>query len=362
MPAIDAIFDELVKRGGSDLHLAVNQPPLARVRGEIVALRDAPISAKELEDMLLELVTPAQRARLAADLDLDLSVPYRDAVRFRASYYVKHSGIAAAFRLVPGRVPSLAELGCPEVVWRLADRRSGLVVIAGPSSNGKTTTMAAMVDHINKTRPCHVLSVESPIEFVHESLRAQITQREVGLHAPTAVTALKSAAREDPDVVVVSELAAAEEIEHAIRLASDGQLVLATFQASGAAATLERLVAAFEPEAQPRVRGLLADSLAGVVVQHLVRGADSKSRVAVHEILVATPPVVALVREGKTEGLADAMKAGAAEGMQTLDAGLERLLGAGKISPEAALDRSIDKEAFARIIARVRPDLVDAAP
>lgn len=362
MPAIDAIFEDLVKRGGSDLHLAVNQPPLARVRGEIVALREAPISAKELEDLLLELVTPAQRARLAADLDLDLAVPFRDVARFRASYYVKHSGIAAAFRLVPGRVPSLAELGCPEVVWRLADRRGGLVIVAGPASNGKTTTMAAMVDHINKTRPCHVVSVESPIEFVHESLRAQITQREVGLHAPTVVTALKSAVREDPDVVVVSELTTAEEIEHAIRLAGEGQLVLATFPASGAAATVERLVAAFEPEAQPRVRGLLADCLAGVVVQHLVRGADSKSRVAVHEILVGTPPVVALVREGKTEGLADAMKAGAAQGMQTLDAGLERLLGAGKISPEAALERSIDKEAFARIIARVRPDLVGVAP
>ncbi|MBX3201074.1 MAG: PilT/PilU family type 4a pilus ATPase [Labilithrix sp.] len=362
MPAIDAIFEDLVKRGGSDLHLAVNQPPLARVRGELVALREAPISAKELEDLLLELVTPAQRARLAADLDLDLSVPFRDVARFRASYYVKHSGIAAAFRLVPGRVPSLAELGCPEVVWRLADRRGGLVVVAGPASNGKTTTMAAMVDHINKTRPCHVVSVESPIEFVHESLRAQITQREVGLHAPTTVTALKSAVREDPDVVVVSELTTAEEIEHAIRLAGDGQLVLVTFPASGAAATLERLVAAFEPEAQPRVRGLLADCLAGVVVQHLVRGADSKSRVAVHEILVGTPPVAALVREGKTEGLADAMKAGAAQGMQTLDAGLERLLGAGKISPEVALERSIDKEAFARIIARVRPDLVGGSP
>ena len=181
MPAIDGIFDELVKRGGSDLHLAVNQPPLARVRGEIVALRDGPITAKELEDMLLELVTPAQRARLAADLDLDLSVSFKDVARFRASYYVKHSGIAAAFRLVPARVPSLAELGCPEVLWRLvSDRRSGLVLVAGPASNGKTTTSAAMIDHINKTRACHVLTLENPIEFLQRDAQSSITQREIG--------------------------------------------------------------------------------------------------------------------------------------------------------------------------------------
>lgn len=359
MPAIDGIFEDLVKRGGSDLHLAANQPPLARVRGEIVPLRDAPISAKELEDLLLELVTPAQRARLAADLDLDLSVAYRDVARFRASYYVKHSGLAAAFRLVPGRVPSLAELGCPEILWRLADRRSGLVVVAGPSSNGKTTTMAAMVDHINKTRPCHVVTIENPIEFVHESLRAQITQREVGVHVPSSVAALKGASRENPDVVVVSELSSADEIEQALRLACDGQLVLATFPASGAAATLERLVNTFESGTQPRIRGLLAECLAGVVVQHLVRATDAKNRVAVHEIAVATPAIVSLVRQGKTEALVDAMKAGAGQGMQTLDAALERLLGAGKITAEAALDRSIDKEALARVVARVRPDLVD---
>ena len=361
MPAIDGLFDDLVKRGGSDLHLAVNQPPLARVRGEIVTLRDSPINSKELEDMLLELVTPAQRARLAADLDLDLSVAYKDLARFRASYYVKHSGIAAAFRLVPARVPSLAELGCPEVLWRLvSERRSGLLLVAGPASNGKTTTAAAMIDHINKTRACHVLTLESPIEFVHESQRAQISQREIGAHAPTLGAALSCAARENPDVVFISELSSAEDIEHALRLASDGMLVLSTFQASGAAATLDRLVTAFPPDAHPRIRGLLADCIAGVVVQHLVRSADAKGRVAVHELLVSNAAIASLVREGKTGSLADALRSGAAQGMQTLDAGLERLLGAGKISPEAAFERAIDKEAFARVVARVKPDLVDA--
>ena len=361
MPAIDAILEELVKRGGSDLHLAVNQPPLARVRGEIVALREVALTAKELEDMLLELVTPAQRARLASELELDLSVSFKDVARFRASYYVKHSGIAAAFRLVPARVPTLAELGCPDVLWRLAERRSGLVLVAGPAANGKTTTSAAMIDHINKTRACHVLTIECPIEFVHESHRAQITQREIGAHAPTLGVALKSAGRENPDVVFVSELTSPEEIELAIRLASDGILVISTFQASGAAATLERLVTAFPPEAHGRIRGLLADCLAGVVVQHLVRAADGKGRVAVHELLVSSSTIAALVREGKSDGVADAMRSGGPLGMQTLDAALERLLLAGKITPEAALERSIDKESFARVVARVKPEVVDAA-
>jgi twitching motility protein PilT len=352
VPAIDAIFEELVKRGGSDLHLAVNQPPLARVRGDIVTLRDAPVSAQELEAMLLELVTPAQRARLAADLDLDLSVSYKDVARFRASYYVKHSGIAAAFRLVPPRVPSLAELGCPDVLRKLADRRGGLVLVAGPASNGKTTTVAAMVDHINKTRGCHVVTLEHPLEFVHEPLRAQITQREIGVHVPTLATALKNVSRENADVVVLSELASADEIEQALGLASDGMLVLATYPASGVVTALDRLLAAFSVETQARIRGLLAECLAGVVVQHLVRPSDSRTRMAVHEILIVTPAIASLLRQGKTSGLAEAMRGGGTSGMQTLDDALERLLVAGKIAPQEAFERSIDKEAFARVVAQ----------
>lgn len=364
MAAIDALLEDLIKRGGSDLHLAVNQPPFARVRGEIITLREGPLTAKELEEMLLELVTPTQRARLAADLDLELSYTYREVARFRASYYVKHSGIAAAIRAVPMRVPSLAELGCPEAISRLAERRSGLVLIAAPSANGKTTTTAAIIDHVNKTRACHVLTIENPIEFVHESARAQITQREIGSHAPTVTVALRYAARENPDVIFVSELGTRDDVELALRLASDGMLVISNFAAGGVAATLERLLSVFEPEALPRARAILAECLAGVVAQHLVRGVDSKSRVAVHEILVGIPAITSLIREGKTDGLAEAMKTNDGHGMQTLDAALERLLSSGKISAEAALERSIDKESFARVVGRLRPELVDppAAP
>jgi len=309
--------------------------------------------------MLLELVTPAQRQRLAADLDLDLAIQFKDVARFRASYYVKHSGIAASFRLVPSRVPSLTELGLPEVLWRLADRRSGLVLVAGPAGNGKTTTAAAMVDHVNKTRPAHVLTIENPIEFVHESLRAQITQREIGTHTPTFAAALKSAPRENPDVIVLSELPGPDDIETVLKLASDGILVIATVAASSATSTLERVVLGVPPERQSRVLGILAECLAGLVVQHLVRAADGKSRVAAHEVLVSNAAITTIIREGQWPRVREALIAGVPQGMQTLDSALERLLETQKITPETAQERAIDKETFFDTVRRLRPDLAD---
>lgn len=362
MAAIDGLLEDLIKRGGSDLHLAVNQPPTARVRGEIVPLREGTTGAKELEDLLLELVTPSQRARLAADLDLALSYTFKDVARFRATYYVKYSGIAAAFRLVPSRVPSLADLGCPDVIRRLMERRAGLVLVGGPTASGKTTTTAAMIDHVNKTRACHVVTIEEPIEFVHEPVRAQITQREVGTHALTISSALRNVARENPDVVFVSDLTRPEDIELALRLANDGVLVLTNVAASGAVAAIERMLGAFSSEeVQARVRALFADCFAGAVIQHLVRAADAKSRVAVHEIVTGVPAITSHLREGKTDAIMETARRTEGQGMQTLDAVLERLLAAGKITPEAALERSVDKEAFARIVARTRPDLVDVS-
>lgn len=354
MPAIDALFDELIKRGASDLHLAVNQPPLCRVRGELAVLREAPIPAKELEEMLLELVTPAQRNRLAAELGLDIALAHSDAARFRASLYVKHPGIAAAFRLVPMRVPSLTELGAPEVLWKVADRRSGFCVVAGPAGNGKTTTTAALVDHINKTRACHIVTIENAIEFVHEPHRAQVSQYEVGSHAPSTALALRAAARDNADVVVVPQLSTPEDIESALALAADGVLVITNVATSGAASTLDRILRSFPAERQNRARGLLADALAGVIVQHLVR-ANEGTRLVVHEIAVGCAEVSALVRGNDLESLGVLLKSGT-HGMQSLDAGLERLVLGGKIAPELALERSIDKEAIARVVAKARPE------
>jgi twitching motility protein PilT len=356
---IDGLFDELMKRGGSDLHLAANYPPMARIRGDLLPMREAPVEAKDVEEVLLELLSPAQKARLQAELDLDFAHAHKGTARFRANYFNKTSGIGAVFRLVPSRVLTLAELGCPEVLWRLADRRAGLLLMAGPSGSGKSTTLAAMIDHINKTRACHILTIEEPIEFVHEPLRAQITHREVGVHASSFAVAMKSASRENPDVVVVSELRTPETLKLALQLASQGVLVFATMHTKGAAATIERIVDAFPFEQQPQIRGMLAESLVGLVAQQLVPTADGKSRVAVHEILMVAPTVSALIREGKTEQLTNVMQGGHAQGMQTMDMALERLLIANRISAEDALDCAVDRESFAQVIARVRPDLAE---
>jgi len=359
VPKIDGLFDELVKRGGSDLHLAAGYPPLVRVRGDLVALREAAIEGAELEETLLELLTPLQHARLAADLDLDFAHTHKGTARFRANYFTKSSGLGAAFRLVPTRVLTLAELGCPEVLWRLADRRAGLVIVSGPTGSGKSTTLAAMLDHINKTRACHILTIEDPVEFVHEPLRAQITHREVGLHTPSFEAAMRTAGRENPDVVLVGELRTPEVMKLALQLASYGVLVFATAHTNGAAPTLERMVNSFSADEQSQVRGMLAESLVGLVAQQLVLTADGKGRVAVHEILVGSPAVAALIREGKTVQLTSVMQSGQAQGMQTMDMAFERLLTQSKISAEDALDRAVDREQFAQVIARFRPDLAE---
>jgi twitching motility protein PilT len=359
MPKLDVFFDELMLRGGSDLHMSPGYPPLARVRGDLVPLTEVVIEGKDLADLLLELLTPGQRGRLQIELDIDFAHAHKDAARFRANYFMKSSGLAGVFRLVPSRVLSLAELGCPEVLWRLADRRSGLVLVTGPTGSGKSTTLAAMIDHINKTRACHILTIEDPIEFVHEPLRAQITQREIGVHAGSFAAALKSAARENPDVVLASDLKSNQTVRQALELASTGALVFATVQMNGAAATVDHLVHGFPPDEQPLVRGLLAESLVGVVAQQLLRTADGKGRIAVHEILVGVPQVAQLVREGKTSQLPALMQSGLSLGMQTMDMALERLMSTGKITAEDALERATDKESFAHVVARVRPDLVD---
>lgn len=342
--ALDAFFEEVVKRGGSDLHLAVNQPPLARVRGELVPVGEAPLGAKELEEMLLSIVSSAQRTRLASELELEHSVAYRDGSRFRARYYVKHSGIAGVFRHVPARVPSLADLGAPDVLRALAERASGLVLVAGPPGSGRTALLAAVVGHLNQSRACRVVTLEPTIELLHESARAQIAQREIGTHTPSLAVALRSLMRDNADVVVIGELAGAEEVELALRLAESGLLVFAATAGAGAVSVLERLLAAYDESALPRVRSLFASALAAVIVQHLVPNAEGV-RLPVHEILLTNEVLSGHILAARFDDLQRALAAGD-EGLQSLDSALERLVSSGAITREAALARAIDREAF----------------
>lgn len=361
MARIDPLLDDLLARGGNALHVAAACPPMVRVRGDLVPLRDAALSAQSMDEILFELVPPDVAKRLRDDLDADFSWTHGDKARFRVNCFYKRHGLSAVFQLLPSRVLSLAELGCPEVLWRLADKRFGLILVTGPAGSGKTTTMAAMVDHINKTRAGHIVTLEAPLELVHEPLRSHVTHREIGRDAPTFELGLESAANESADVVLCSDLASSGAMRRALALACSGVLVIGSGFAGGAVSTLERIVASFPVEEQPHVRGLLAESLAGIVTQQMLRTADGKGRLTAHEILIGTPPAAAFIHEGRFSQLTSVMQAGQGVGMQTMEMSLERLMTAGRIAPEVALERAYDREAFARIVSRLRPDLAEPA-
>ncbi|MDP9000625.1 MAG: PilT/PilU family type 4a pilus ATPase [Myxococcota bacterium] len=350
MPTIDVLFDALIAAGGSDLHLGMGYPPLMRLRGELVPMRPEPMEPAEMDSLLFGITNSEQEKTILETLDLDFAYGYGQKARFRANYFYKVTGLAAVFRTIPARVLTLDELGCGPAIRKLADRRSGLVLVTGPTGSGKSTTLAAMIDHINKTRPCHVLTIEDPVEFVHVSQKAQITHREIGTHASTYAQAIRSAGREDPDVILIGELRTNETMKLALQLASFGILVFATVHTNSASATIDRIVNAFPSEEQPQVRGMLSEGLAGIVAQQLVRTADKKRRVAVHEILVGSPALASMIRENKTFQILSLMQSGQAQGMQTMDMALERLVRAKEIAIETALEKAIDKESFAKLL------------
>jgi twitching motility protein PilT len=350
MPRIDALFDQLLAAGGSDLHLGITYPPLMRVRGDLATMRDAPIERAEIESLLFEIVTDAQKKTILETLDLDFAYAYADKARFRANYFYKTTGLAAVFRTIPTKVLTLDELRCPPSIRKLSDRRSGLLLVTGPTGSGKSTTLAAMIDHINRTRACHVLTIEDPVEFVHVPNKAQITHREIGVHASTYAHAIRSAGREDPNVILIGELRTNETMKLALQLASFGILVFATIHTNSAAATIDRIVNAFPAEEQPQVRGMLSESLVGIVAQQLLRTADGKRRVAAHEILVGSPALASMIRENKTFQIPSLMQSGQAQGMQTMDMALDRFVRDGTISAESAIEKAADKEAFAKLL------------
>jgi twitching motility protein PilT len=349
---IHALFDELLAKGGSDLHLGVGHPPLLRRRGELESLRDVAVDAEEMEALLFEILSPEERARITGELDLDFAYAYEDKARFRANYFYKTSGLAAVFRTIPSRVLSLEELGCPDVIRRVSERRSGLILCTGPTGSGKSTTLAAMLDHINKGRACHILTIEDPVEFVHQPARAQVTHREVGPDAGSFAAAIRSAGREDADVILIGELRTNETMKLALQMASSGTLVFGTVHTNSAPATIDRIVNAFVAEEQPQVRGMLSESLTAIVAQQLLKTADGRGRVAAHEILLGSPALAAMIREGKTFQVTSLMQAGGAVGMQTMDMALERLVVAGLVTADDALEKAIDKESFQKLIAR----------
>jgi twitching motility protein PilT len=350
-PAISALFDKLMERKGSDLHLTPGYPPMFRIRGELVPSTDDAeiLSADDIADLLVPLVNPDQARQFATAGDLDFAYAHGTKARFRANYLQKITGPGAVFRVIPSKILTLDELGVPAGIRKLTELRNGLVLVTGPTGSGKSTTLAAMLDHINRSRAGHILTIEDPVEFVHQPQKCLVTHKEVGEHVPSFLEAIRSAGRENADVILVGELRGAETMKAALQLASFGILIFATVHTNSAAATIDRFVNAFPAEQQPQIRGLLADSLAGVVAQQLLRTADGKGRVAAHEILLGNFALASLIRESKTSQIGSFIQSGLADGMQMMDSALEKMVTAGQVSAADAMEKALDKETFSKL-------------
>jgi twitching motility protein PilT len=346
---IASLFDRLLDKGGSDLHLTPGYPPMLRLRGQLVADGTTPLTSADIEAMLMTLVTPHQREQFQTTGDLDFAHAHGTKSRFRANYLKKLTGVGAVFRAIPTTIKTMDELGVPAGIKRLVDLRSGLVLVTGPTGSGKSTTLAAMIDHINRTRSGHILTIEDPVEFVHQPRQCLVTHKEVGEHVPSFLDAIRSAGRENADVILVGELRGAETMKAALQLASFGILIYATVHTNSAGATIDRYVNAFPADQQPQIRGLLGDSLAGVVAQQLVPKIDG-GRVAAHEILIGNLALASLIREGKTQQIGSFIQSGAAEGMQSMDSSLEKLVTGGFVKAGDALEKALDKEGFAKLV------------
>src|SRR6266516_2311057 len=361
MAELDRFLSVIVKHGGSDLHIGEGQPPKMRVHGEIIPIRDKPISHDEATRMLSEVCGLRNWEMLEQHGDLDFAYEMDQASRFRSNYFKQSNGYGATFRLIPTRIATLEDLGIPVVVKDFANVRGGLVLVTGPTGSGKTTTQAALIDYINQNFAKHVVTIEEPIEFVHDNKRSTITQREVPGDSSSFAAGLKAALREDTDIVLVGEMRDLETVSLALTAAETGLLVFGTLHTNNARKTVDRMVDVFPAERQPQARAMLANSLRGVVAQLLLKKADGSGRIAVNEILIANAAVAAIIREGATQKLQDVIVSGRAQGMQFMDDAVWALLEKGIVSPHEAFMKAIDKNRFKPFLSREEEALGYAA-
>lgn len=325
-----------VKNKASDLHLSAGLPPMIRVHGDVRRINLPPLEHKDVHGMIYDIMNDGQRKAYEEMLECDFSFAIPGLARFRVNAYNQERGAAAVLRTIPSKIMSLEDLNCPRIFSELSLKPRGLVLVTGPTGSGKSTTLAAMVNHVNETEYAHILTIEDPIEFVHESKKCLINQREVGPHTLSFNNALRSALREDPDVILVGELRDLETIRLALSAAETGHLVFGTLHTSSAAKTIDRIVDVFPADEKEMVRAMLSESLQAVISQSLLKTKDGAGRVAAHEIMVATPAIRNLIREAKIAQMYSAIQTGSNVGMQTLDQTLTDLVRRNVISAAAA--------------------------
>lgn len=332
MARIDAIFEAVQAQGASDLHLSVGAPPMIRRNGDMEPIPYQQLTRELTELLLLEIMGEKERNDFAEHRHADFSYELAGKFRIRCNVYEENRGLAGAFRLLPSSILTLDQLGLPTHLGDLTDARKGLVLVTGPPGSGKSTTLAALMDHLNQRHRRHIITIEDPIEYVHANRKCLIHQREVGRHTPTFATALHAALREDPDTLLVGEMRDRETMGLALTAAQTGQLVMGTLHTTSAAETMERIVDSFPADLQGQVRGSLASSLRAVISQRLLKRADGRGRVAAVEILLGTPAVSALIREKKIHQIPSVIQTGRREGMLAMDDCLQQLVDAGTVA------------------------------
>jgi twitching motility protein PilT len=354
MARIDDLLRQMRLQDASDLHLTSGSPPFMRINGEIERQNYKSVSAETCKSLIFEVLTDDQKEKFDERLDLDFSYPLPGVGRFRVNVFMQRHGISACFRLIPAHIKTITELNLAEQLSDLINVSEGLILVTGPTGSGKSTTLSAFIHEINTRQQSHIITIEDPIEFVHENQRCLISQREVASHTKSFAAALRAALREDPNIILVGEMRDLETISLAITAAETGHLVFATLHTQDTAQTIDRIIDVFPPHQQQQVRVQLSVALQGIVTQQLLPTADGSGRVACCEVLGLTPAVRNLIREGKTHQIHSVLQTSGAQGMQSMDAALAQLVRGGKITRELAEQRSSTPEELRRLMGVVR--------
>lgn len=351
---IEELLEDAVGKGASDIHISANLPPVFRIDGKLIRTNMEALTAENVETLVFPILNNEQRRKLEQEWELDLSYGIHGLGRFRVNVYKNNGTYAAAFRTINTQVPSFETLGLPPVVKKITERPRGLILVTGPTGSGKSTTLASMIDHINETRNEHILTIEDPVEFVHKSKKSVVHQRELGQDTRSFANALKSALREDPDIILVGEMRDLDTISLAITAAETGHLVMGTLHTSSASQTIDRIIDVFPQGQQQQIRIMLSNSLCAVFSQTLLpklsENGEKKGRVMAQEIMVVNGAIANLIREGKTSQMYSAIQTGAQHGMQTLETALANLYKNGLISAEDALVKSSRPDELKRLI------------